>query len=194
MRRSPERTCVGCFEKRGKEELVRLLVDNEGVLVVDVDQRIEGRGSYICPRRECMKKAIKKGRLSRSLGGKLGKVLPDELEAMIKDAHSERLFSLLHFTRRMRRLILGREAVERELRKGRVHLLILACDLAQRSKSRFSSRGVAVVEVGTMEEYGRAFLTRPVGVIGITEEGLARRLFFVAEKLAQLNRGNERHV
>ncbi|HDD53273.1 MAG TPA: DUF448 domain-containing protein [Thermosulfidibacter takaii] len=193
MKRSPERTCVGCRRRGRKEELVRLLAPQEGMLLVDVDQKLGGRGAYLCPGRECMKEALKKGRLSRALRKGVGEVTPDLLEEMIRDAHRERFFSLLHFCRKMRRLVMGREAVDKELRRGRVYLLLLARDLSSRSKRGFVSRGVPTVEVGTLKEYGDTFSTRPVGVLAVTEEGLARRLFFVAEKLRQLERGNGEH-
>jgi len=192
-KRSPERSCVGCRRKTRKEELVRLVAPREGVLVVDVDQKLGGRGAYLCPGRTCMKEALKKGRLSRALKKGVGKVSPEMLEEMIKEAHRERFFSLLHFCRKMRRLVVGREAVDRELKRGRVYLLLLARDLAPRSKGRFENRGVPTVEVGTLEEYGESLGCKPVGVLAVTEEGLARRLFFVAEKLRQLERGNGEH-
>ncbi len=140
-----------------------------------------------------MREALKKGRISRALKKGVGRVTPDLLEEMIRDAHRDRFFSLLHFCRKMRRLVLGREAVDRELRRGRVYLLLLARDLSPRSKRMFGDRGVPVVEVGTLKEYGEAFSVKPVGVLAVTEEGLARRLFFVAEKLRQLERGNGEH-
>ncbi len=184
---------MGCRRKTNKGELVRLVAPREGVLVVDVDHKLGGRGAYLCPGRSCMKEAIKKGRLSRALRKGVGKVTPELLERTIRDAHEERFYSLLHFCRKMRRLVMGREAVERELKRGRVYLLLLAKDLSPRSRSRFDNRGVPTVEVGTLGEYGKVFSTKPVGVLAVTEEGLARRLFFVAEKLRQLERGYGEH-
>ncbi len=172
---------------------MRLVAPREGLLVVDVDQKLGGRGAYLCPGRSCMREALKKGRLSRALRKGVGKVSPETLEEMIREAHRERFFSLLHFCRKMRRLVVGREAVDKELKRGRVHLLLLAEDLAPRSKGRFENRGVPTVEVGTLEEYGQTLSGKPVGVLAVTEEGLARRIFFVAEKLRQLERGKREH-
>lgn len=184
---------MACRKKCGKEELVRLVAPEGGGLLVDVDQRLEGRGVYLCPRRECMREAVRKERISKALKRRLEGVTPEALESLIYEAHRDRFFSLLHFCRKVGRLIVGREAVKKELERRRVHLLLLAEDLSARSKRIFENAMVPLVEVGRLEEYAEAFSTRPVGVLAITEIGLARRLFFVAEKLRQMERGNGEH-
>ena len=181
---------MACRNKSSKEELVRLVAPEGGGLLVDVDQRLEGRGVYLCPRRECMREAVKKEKISKALKKKLEGVTPEALESLIYEAHRDRFFSLIHFCRKVGRLIVGREAVKKELKRGRVCLLLLAEDLSARSKRVFEDAKVPLVEVGRLEEYGEAFSTRPVGVLAVTEVGLARRLFFVAEKLRQMERRN----
>jgi len=184
---------VACRNRGSKEELVRLVAPEGGGLLVDVDQRLEGRGVYLCPRRECMREAVKKERIPKALKRRLEGITPEALESLIYETHRDRFFSLIQFCRKVGRLIMGREAVEKELKRGRVCLLLLAEDLSARSKRIFENPMVPLVEVGRLEEYGEAFSTRPVGVLAVTEVGLARRLFFVAEKLRQMERGNGEH-
>ena len=50
----PQRTCVACGRKRAKHELLRLLTDGEGNVVVDPDHRGVGRGVYLCPEGDCL--------------------------------------------------------------------------------------------------------------------------------------------
>jgi uncharacterized protein len=63
----PKRTCIGCNRTTAKRELVRLVCDDEGNLVVDNTGKKSGRGAYLCPNRICWEKALKSGRLSHAL-------------------------------------------------------------------------------------------------------------------------------
>ena len=50
----PQRTCIVCGSKRVKVELLRLALDEESKVCLDYQQRRWGRGSYVCPRPECL--------------------------------------------------------------------------------------------------------------------------------------------
>lgn len=73
-KKTPERKCVGCSEKKAKNELIRIvrLPDEKGV-EIDRTGKKSGRGAYICSSAACLKKARK--RLEASLECKI----PDEL-------------------------------------------------------------------------------------------------------------------
>ena len=62
----PMRQCVGCGEMKGKKDLIRILKTQEGEILVDATGRKNGRGAYICPDLECLKKARKSKGLERS--------------------------------------------------------------------------------------------------------------------------------
>lgn len=61
------RMCTGCGLSRPKRELVRVVRTAEGDVCVDLTGRKPGRGAYLCPNGECVKKVQKNRRLSRSL-------------------------------------------------------------------------------------------------------------------------------
>lgn len=63
----PERTCIGCNEKKQKKELIRIVKDKEGNISIDEIGKSNGRGAYICKNIECLEKAFKAKRLSRNL-------------------------------------------------------------------------------------------------------------------------------
>lgn len=65
------RTCVGCGEQKTKKELIRVVKNNENQVFVDFKGKANGRGAYICPSLECLKKAQKRDALSRSLMTKI---------------------------------------------------------------------------------------------------------------------------
>jgi hypothetical protein len=51
--------CVGCRGRRKKEEMIHLVRTSDG-LVPASGKTWSGRGSYLCPDSECLKKAQKK--------------------------------------------------------------------------------------------------------------------------------------
>lgn len=74
--------CTGCGEMKAKKELVRVVRSKEGEISLDLTGKKSGRGAYVCPDLECLKKARKTKRIERSLDVKI----PDELyDAMEKE-------------------------------------------------------------------------------------------------------------
>jgi len=61
------RVCVGCRQARHKKELLRIVRQKNQQVAVDWDQKLPGRGAYICPNSNCARLAQKKQGLSRSL-------------------------------------------------------------------------------------------------------------------------------
>lgn len=85
----PLRTCVGCGEQKTKKELIRVVKDNENHVSIDFKGRANGRGAYICPNLECLKKAQKKDSLSRSLMYKIDQEIYKRLEEELAAGDSE---------------------------------------------------------------------------------------------------------
>lgn len=84
-RKIPERMCLGCHQKRPKRELVRLVRSHDGVIFFDPSGKAKGRGAYLCPCPDCLKKAVKGKRLERALRSAIPKELLAELEASFSE-------------------------------------------------------------------------------------------------------------
>ena len=67
QKKIPQRQCMGCRERRAKRELIRVVRGTDGVVSLDFGGKLNGRGAYICPNSECLKKAQKSKALERSL-------------------------------------------------------------------------------------------------------------------------------
>ena len=70
-KRTPERTCIGCGFKREKDDLVRIVLSQDGEgnvlrLTPDPDGVMKGRGAYLCRKSECLEKAVKKKAFNRA--------------------------------------------------------------------------------------------------------------------------------
>ena len=79
MKKIPERKCVGCGEKKPKNELIRIVRLAEGKYAeIDRTGKKAGRGAYICPSAVCLRKA------KRRLEGSLEVKIPEELFAALE--------------------------------------------------------------------------------------------------------------
>lgn len=66
MKNIPQRTCIGCNEKKNKTDLIRIVKDNQNNISIDKTGKANGRGAYICDNIECLEKAIKNKRIEKS--------------------------------------------------------------------------------------------------------------------------------
>lgn len=58
---------MGCRERKAKKELIRVVRGTDGTVRLDFGGKVNGRGAYICPNPECLKKVRKSKALERSL-------------------------------------------------------------------------------------------------------------------------------
>ena len=87
MKRVPLRQCLGCREMKAKAELVRVVRSPEGAVSVDLRGKAPGRGAYVCPSADCLKKALRSKAVSRSLGVEIPPEIYDALTAQMEEAH-----------------------------------------------------------------------------------------------------------
>ena len=55
-KRVPVRMCVGCREMREKREMIRVVRLQDGTFCVDETGKRNGRGAYLCKKRNVWKK------------------------------------------------------------------------------------------------------------------------------------------
>lgn len=82
-RKIPMRMCVGCREMKPKAQLLRVVKPAEGEARIDRTGKASGRGAYICPRPECLKKAQKSRALERALEKPIEAEVFEQLEKQI---------------------------------------------------------------------------------------------------------------
>ena len=80
----PLRMCTGCREMKSKKELIRVLKTVDGAVVLDATGRMNGRGAYLCPNAECLRKALKTRALERSLGIEIPEEIVEELKTRLE--------------------------------------------------------------------------------------------------------------
>ena len=80
QKKVPMRMCVACRQMQPKKELLRVVRTPEGEVLIDRTGRKNGRGAYLCNRRECFEKTVKTRALERALEQKLDEELIASLE------------------------------------------------------------------------------------------------------------------
>ena len=96
-----------------------------------------------------------------------------------------KFYSLLGLCKKAGKLVGGEELVENTVRQKKACLLILAVDVSNNTKKKFSNASafheVPLVEVGTKADLGRAVGAEVRAVIAITESGFAKKLQELSE-------------
>ncbi len=86
MKKQPQRTCMGCNEKKDKKDLIRIVKNKQNEINIDKTGKLEGRGAYICDSITCLDKAIKTKRIEKVFKQKI----PDEIYERLRGVMLEK--------------------------------------------------------------------------------------------------------
>ena len=86
MKKLPERKCIGCSEVKPKNELLRIVKNKENEIFIDLTGKANGRGAYICPKEDCLEKAVKSNRLAKSFEQEISQDIYEKLKEVINQA------------------------------------------------------------------------------------------------------------
>ena len=84
QKKIPLRQCLGCREMKPKRELIRVVRPPEGDIHLDTRGRANGRGAYLCPSRDCLRKAVRSKALERAFGTAIPREVYAALEAELE--------------------------------------------------------------------------------------------------------------
>jgi predicted RNA-binding protein YlxR (DUF448 family) len=76
---------VGCRGRGPKDELIRVVRTPDGIVELDPTRRAPGRGAYVHPARDCLRRAIRTGAFGRSLRVSLDPVAAARLFTELSD-------------------------------------------------------------------------------------------------------------
>ena len=85
MKRQPQRTCMGCNEKKDKKDLIRIVKNKDNEISIDRTGKLDGRGAYICDDIKCLEKVIKSKRLEKVFEYKISDEIYGNLRGVILD-------------------------------------------------------------------------------------------------------------
>ena len=79
QKKVPMRMCTGCREMKPKKELIRVVRQPSGQVMLDRTGKAAGRGAYVCPDSACLEKARKSRVLERTLEAAIEPEVYDQL-------------------------------------------------------------------------------------------------------------------
>ena len=84
QKKIPMRQCLGCREMKPKRELIRAVKSPDGEVDLDFKGKMPGRGAYLCPNGECLKKAMKSKALERAFSVQIPEEIYEELRQQME--------------------------------------------------------------------------------------------------------------
>ena len=84
-RKLPQRQCLGCREMKNKRDLIRAVRSPEGEISLDFKGKKPGRGAYVCPQAECLRKARKSRALERAFSAAIPPEVYEQLEEQMRE-------------------------------------------------------------------------------------------------------------
>ncbi|MCI8617643.1 MAG: YlxR family protein [Clostridia bacterium] len=85
MNKIPQRTCMGCNQKKDKKQLIRIVKNKDNEISLDRTGKKEGRGAYICDDIKCLEKLIKSNRLQKIFEMNISQEIYESLRGVILD-------------------------------------------------------------------------------------------------------------
>ncbi|MGE3692015.1 MAG: DUF448 domain-containing protein [Novosphingobium sp.] len=131
---APERRCVLTGSHGSRDELLRLAISPDGLVLPDVHAKAPGRGAWIAVARPELETAVLKGKLRGALarafkGAPLE--IPGDLAQRIELALTRALTDRLGLEMRAGNLLLGSDRIAEQARSGKVRWLGHAADASE---------------------------------------------------------------
>lgn len=129
-----ERRCILTGDISAREELIRLAIAPDGLVLPDVAAKAPGRGAWIGVDRPTLEAALADGALRKGLmrafkGAPL--TIPDDLPERIEAALARHLGDRLGLELRSRNIVMGSARIEEQARSGRIAVLLHASDSSE---------------------------------------------------------------
>ena len=179
-----ERRCIASGAVLPRADLLRFVVDPEGRLTPDLAGRLPGRGIWLSPNRDSVKRACARKLFERAARQALR--VDADLDDKIETLLAARCIELIGLARRAGQAVSGFEKVRALLKEGRAAALLAAHDGADdgRGKLRVLAPGLPVLDCLDAAELGRAFGRERTVHAALTQGALAEKLSAEIGKLS----------
>jgi len=174
----PQRTCVACRTQDERAELLRLVLDPDGNVAVDLRARLPGRGAWVHARAECLAHVEHEPKV-------LGRALRAEVQAIdlagtVRSLLRAALLDGLSLAAAGGALVGGADQLEAALREGRVLELVVASDAAERTVRHLRDAAPnvpsTVVDGLSRDALGARIGRGSLAAVGVVDAPAARQL------------------
>ncbi len=184
------RRCVVTGEKLDQEELLKFTLDPKGVVVLDINRKLPGRGMWVSPDRNTLEKAAAGNYFSRAARRNV-EITADFLYT-VETKLIDYLTGILSLGRKSGVVVTGFERVRRGVSDKTITVLVQALDGSDRQGQKIIPRGVSCKHHRCLSsaELGKVFGRESVIYVGVKNGPLAQKISLTAQKLERI-RGME---
>lgn len=166
---------------KSKKEMIRVIKTAEDEIMLDATGRKNGRGAYLCPSMECLKKAVKGKDWNVPSRWPFPKRCMKLWKRRWKNlADNKRLLSLVGLATRARKVVSGEFSTEKSVKSGKSHLVIVSEEASDNTKKKFTNMctyyKVPIYLFGTKDELGHAMGQEFRASLSVEDAGFARSM------------------
>jgi predicted RNA-binding protein YlxR (DUF448 family) len=186
-----QRRNIADGETGDRETMVRFVIAPDGVVVVDLEGKLPGRGLWLAANRDVLQGGRLAALFSRAAREKV--TVPADLADKLEGLLASRCQNLMGLARRAGLMVAGYEQVRGALRAGKAAVLIAASDGAAdgRDKIRHLAPDLPLIDSLTSAEIGAALGAGAMVHAALSDGRLAREILTTADKLGALRRGSQ---
>ncbi len=81
----PLRMCIACRTMQEKQNLLRIVKNNQNEIFIDKTNKANGRGAYICNNKDCYEKCVKTKALNRAFKCEIDNQILENLKENFKN-------------------------------------------------------------------------------------------------------------
>lgn len=81
----PTRMCVVCMQMKPKSELLRLVKNKQGKIIIDKSKKLDGRGVWVDKKQECISQLKKRKSLERKFGSSVPEEIFEEINKILDE-------------------------------------------------------------------------------------------------------------
>lgn len=93
---------------------------------------------------------------------------------------TNKIFGLIGLAARARRVAFGADSVELEIKKNKVHILLIAEDASDRTKEKFkklaNDNNIEIITYGLIDEISKAIGKSNKAIIGILDKNISNEI------------------
>ncbi len=181
----PQRTCIACRTQDDRAELLRLVLDPDGNVAIDLRAKLPGRGAWVHARADCLDRVQRE---PKTLGRALrAEVYTPELAVKVRSLLRAAVLDGLSLAAAGGGLVGGADLLEAALREGRVLEVVVASDAAERTVRHLRDAApevpTTVVDGLTRDVLGARIGRRSLAAVGVADVPAARHLLRTLRRL-----------
>ncbi len=183
------RSCICCRSVKEKRELLRFVLSPSNVLVLDYNNKLPGRGCYLCPDRSCIEKALKTRAFSKTFKCDVQAGPIEALTGAISDRIAKQVQAFFSLSLRSRKILLGTDAVEGKLKKRSICLILLESVMSDSQKESWKRRslGMSLPLRVVPDAIDLEALAGNRKVFGVTDEEIGAQLIKELDRFEKIN-------